>query len=75
MSATVERVTFAGSQGDTLAARLDVPAGAVRATANSTRIGPNDGLGRTPSTLNASGALAARGRAWEHWRAAHARRG
>ena len=33
MSATVERVTFAGSQGDTLAARLDVPAGAVRATA------------------------------------------
>ena len=33
MSATVQRVTFEGSQGDTLAARFDVPAGTVRATA------------------------------------------
>ncbi len=33
MSATVERVTFQGSQGDSLAARFDVPAGTVRATA------------------------------------------
>ena len=33
MSATVQRVTFEGSQGDQLAARFDVPAGAVRATA------------------------------------------
>jgi putative redox protein len=33
MTATVQRVTFEGSQGDTLAARFDVPAGTVRATA------------------------------------------
>ena len=33
MSATVQRITFEGSQGDTLAARFDVPAGTVRATA------------------------------------------